>query len=229
MSSAKTGDAATHMDGIYRYQRHIYDLTRKYFLLGRDRLLADLDPPDGGNVVEIGCGTARNLILAAERYPNARFYGFDISEEMLVTARAAVAKAGLSERVTLAQGDATDFDLRTMFGIGAADRAFCSYTLSMIPPWQGVLPAAIDCLAPGGRFHIVDFGQQSGLPKAFRAGLFAWLNTFSVHPRADLEEALRAVVAEKGARLRFERLYRGYADYAVVTAAAADESGAGSA
>ena len=31
------------MDAIYRRQRHIYDATRKYFLLGRDRLIADLD------------------------------------------------------------------------------------------------------------------------------------------------------------------------------------------
>ena len=30
------------MDGIYRYQRYIYDATRKYFLLGRDRLIEDL-------------------------------------------------------------------------------------------------------------------------------------------------------------------------------------------
>ena len=27
------------MDGVYRHQRHIYDLTRKYFLLGRGRVL----------------------------------------------------------------------------------------------------------------------------------------------------------------------------------------------
>ena len=30
------------MDGVYRHQRHIYDSTRKYYLLGRDRLIAGL-------------------------------------------------------------------------------------------------------------------------------------------------------------------------------------------
>jgi S-adenosylmethionine-diacylgycerolhomoserine-N-methlytransferase len=35
-------DAARRMDAMYRYQRHIYDLTRKFYLLGRDRLLASL-------------------------------------------------------------------------------------------------------------------------------------------------------------------------------------------
>ena len=49
------------LDRNYRYQRRVYDLTRRYYLLGRNRLIADLAPPDRGCVLEIGCGTARNL------------------------------------------------------------------------------------------------------------------------------------------------------------------------
>ena len=49
------------MNRIYRCQHHIYDLTRKYYLLGRDRLLAGLRPHAGDAVLEIGCGTGRNL------------------------------------------------------------------------------------------------------------------------------------------------------------------------
>ena len=81
--SEATEDAAQQMDGIYKYQRYIYDLTRKYFLLGRDRLLDDMKPEPGHVVLEVGCGTGRNLIQAARRYPEAKFYGFDISNEML--------------------------------------------------------------------------------------------------------------------------------------------------
>ena len=87
------------MDAIYRGQRHIYDLTRKYYLLGRDRLIAEMAPPNGGTVLELGCGTGRNMILAARKYTDARFYGIDISEEMLITARASVEKAGLAARI----------------------------------------------------------------------------------------------------------------------------------
>lgn len=218
MGEVREGEtAATHMDGIYRYQRHIYDATRKYFLLGRDRLLDDLQPPDGGTALEIGCGTARNLILAARQYPNAQFFGFDISEEMLVTARASVERASLSDRITLAQGDATDFDVQQMFGVPHVDRAFCSYTLSMIPPWQQVVPMAMRSVGPGGRVHIVDFGQQDRLPKAFKGLLYAWLKKFSVHPRADLPEVLRGEIADGTFDLEFQTLYRGYADYAVLT------------
>src|SRR5262245_11531474 len=72
---------AALMDGVYCHQRHVYDVTRKYYLLGRDRMLAGLDVPPGGGVLELGCGTGRNLLLAARRYRDARFFGLDISTE----------------------------------------------------------------------------------------------------------------------------------------------------
>ncbi len=205
------------MDGIYRYQRYVYDATRKYYLLGRDRMLDELQPAAGGTILEIGCGTGRNLVLAARRYPHARLYGFDISSEMLKTARASIAKNGFSDRIVVAEGDATGFDAQAMFGRAQFDRVFISYALSMIPPWRQALVPALDAVAPGGRLHIVDFGQQDGWPRWFRAALFKWLAQFTVHPRADLEEALATAATESGASLDFKRLYRGYSDYAVLT------------
>ncbi|MFA6124715.1 MAG: class I SAM-dependent methyltransferase [Sphingomonas sp.] len=208
--SIDTGHAG-HMDAIYRSQRHIYDLTRKYYLLGRDALIEGIAPPPGGTVLEIGCGTGRNLIAAARRWPDARFYGIDISEAMLETARAKVAKAGLADRIVLAQGDATAFDAPTLFGIATFDRIFQSYTLSMIPGWHDAIREAATKLAPGGRLDIVDFGQQEGLPNAFRALLFAWLAKFDVAPRAALQPALIEIASEIGGTPRFNALYRGYA------------------
>ncbi|MDX2289418.1 MAG: class I SAM-dependent methyltransferase [Hyphomicrobiaceae bacterium] len=221
LEAREAGDAAHHMDGIYRYQRYIYDLTRKYFLLGRDTMLAGLQPPAGGTVLEIGCGTGRNLILAAQRYPDARFYGFDISAMMLETATANIARAGLADRITVTQGDATGFSGSELFGVPAFDRVFISYSLSMIPPWRQALPVALAAVAPGGSLHIVDFGQQTGLPRAFKAVLHAWLAKFDVVPRPDLEAALSDVARDAGAELRFTHLLRDYAHHAVVTKPAA--------
>jgi S-adenosylmethionine-diacylgycerolhomoserine-N-methlytransferase len=205
------------MDAIYRTQRHFYDLTRKYYLLGRDRLIARLAPPAGGTVLEVGCGTGRNLILAARRWPNARFYGIDISEAMLETARASVARAGLSDRIVFAQGDAAAFDPQALFGVPAFDRVFLSYTLSMIPDWQGAMRQSAAVLAPGGRMSIVDFGQQERLPRGWRALLFAWLAKFDVSPRASLPEAVTSIA--NGAKLDgdFRPLLRGYAWSAELT------------
>lgn len=218
---AGAGDAAEHMDAIYRYQRYIYDASRKFYLLGRDRVIADLAAPPGGTILEVGCGTGRNLILAARRYPTAQCFGFDISEMMLETARANIAKAGLSDRISVAQGDASNFSAKALFGHDHFDRVFISYALSMIPPWRDAVPAALNAVAAGGSLHIVDFGQQTQLPKIFKSGLHGWLAKFSVTPRADLEDALQAVSADAGATLMFERLYRDYAHHAVVTKPAA--------
>lgn len=199
------------MDAIYRTQRHFYDLTRKYYLLGRDRLIRKLAPPRGGTVLEIGCGTGRNLIAAARMWPDARFYGIDISEAMLKTARAKVTRAGLADRITLAQGDATAFDAHALFGLATFDRIFQSYTLSMIPDWQGAIREAAAKLAPGGRLDIVDFGQQSGLPRLWRALLFAWLAKFDVTPRATLKRTAEEIAATQGLDADFLPLRLGYA------------------
>ncbi|WP_342018587.1 class I SAM-dependent methyltransferase [Methyloceanibacter superfactus] len=215
--SAAAQDAARHMDGIYKHQRYIYNATRKYYLLGRDRLLDELQPADGSTILELGCGTGRNLIQAARRYPRARFVGLDISHAMLETARASIARAGLSSRIEVHQADATAFDLSVLCGQAQVGRVFISYTLSMIPPWRQVLPQALQAAGPGGRLHIVDFGQQEGWPRWFKAALFAWLRRFSVYPRAELEPTLAVLARDSGAALDFRRLYRGYADYAVLT------------
>lgn len=207
---------AALMDGIYRRQRHFYDATRKFYLLGRDELIANLQPAPGARVLEVACGTGRNLICAARRYPKAHFYGFDISEEMLETARGAVARAGLAQRITLAHGDAAQFDARAMFGVAHFDRVFVSYAMSMIPPWQQAAERALAAVAPGGELHVVDFGQQSELPGWFHQALRAWLAKFSVSPRAELQAEMRRVAAEAGAALLFTPLYRDYARYGVV-------------
>ncbi len=199
------------MDAIYRTQRHFYDLTRKYYLLGRDGLIDALAPPAGGTVLEIGCGTGRNLIAAAKRWPDARYFGIDISAAMLETARASVAKAGLAGKIMLAQGDATAFDAQALFGVARFDRIFQSYTLSMIPDWQGALREGAAKLAPGGRLDIVDFGQQERLPGPFKAALFAWLASFDVTPRVELPAALDDIAAQRGLSPSFTVLRRGYA------------------
>ena len=213
--AAAPNDNAAVMDGVYRHQRHIYDLTRKYYLLGRDRLIARLDPPAGGSVLEIGCGTGRNLIAAARAHPDARFFGIDISSEMLATARGNVRRAGVSERIVLGRGDAASFDPETSFGRGEFDRVFFSYSLSMIPAWREALSHAAGMVAPGGRLLVVDFGQQERMPRWFRAGLFAWLARFHVTPRAALPAALQGIAGVDSAA-KVTPLYRGYATFAEV-------------
>ena len=202
---------AEKMDRIYRYQRFIYDLTRKPFLLGREYLIDGLEPPPNGTILEIACGTAWNLMKAAERYPTTRLHGFDISRAMLQTARASVERRGLAKRIKLGEADATRFDPEALFGIGKFDRVFISYALSMIPPWREALDRAANVLAPTGSLHVVDFGRLEDLPQSAKTALHAWLGKFSVTPREDLRVALSDVAGRHGLKLDFRSLYRGFA------------------
>ncbi len=216
MSDIASTSHASAMDRMYRYTRHIYDLTRKPYLLGRDRLIAELGLEEGGSVLEMGCGTGRNLIAVARAYPNAELFGFDISEEMLKTAKAAVARAGLSHRIWLAQGDATSFDPASEFGRQSFDRVYFSYTLSMVPPWRAALAQGLALTAPSGRFSVVDFGFCEGLGAVPRAILHGWLSLFHVAPRAELEAELGNLARHANRKLRFERPYGGYAQLGTV-------------
>jgi S-adenosylmethionine-diacylgycerolhomoserine-N-methlytransferase len=214
--SALAGNHASLMDGVYRRQRHIYDLTRKYYLLGRDRLLENLDVPPEGTVLEIGCGTGRNMVLASRLYPEARLFGFDISAEMLRSAASSLTKEGIAPRTRLAEGDATDFDPLQLFGQARFDRVFISYALSMIPGWERSIGEALQCLAPGGSLHIVDFGSQERQPPWFRSLLRAWLAKFHVAPRDTLRAELERQAKAAGMSLEFTPVYRGYAVHAVI-------------
>ncbi len=198
------------MEDVYGLHRHFYDFTRKFYLFGRDRLIRSLAPPPGGTVLEVGCGTARNLTVAAKAWPDARFYGFDISEAMLETARKSVARQGLADRIILAQGDAARFATSALFGLEKVDRVFMSYTLSMIPPWQEAIERGAACLAPGGSLHIVDFGQYERLPALLKRLHFKSLNDFHVFPRRELPAVLKRIAEERGLSLDFTPLYRGY-------------------
>ncbi len=210
-------EATRRMNRMYRRQRHIYDGTRRYYLLGRDQLIAGLRPAAGASVLEIGCGTGRNLVLAARLHPDAQFFGLDVSTEMLTSAISAISRRGLADRIRVAHGDGTAFDPEALFGVPSFDDVMISYSLSMIPDWRRVLQSAASRLRPGGRLHVVDFGDQGRLPDTARALLQRWLALFDVTPRDDLERELSAMADIAGANLKFERPFRGYAQCAVLT------------
>ncbi len=204
------------MDNVYRGQRHIYDLTRKYYLLGRDRLIREMDVPDGGTVLEIGCGTGRNLAVIGKVWPDCRLFGLDISDEMLKSAANNLGRAQMNDRASLAQGDAASFDAMGIFGRARFDRIVFSYTLSMIPDWQGALRQVLPLLSTQGSIHIVDFGMQEAMPGWFRIMLLAWLRQFHVEPRAGLAEYAGQFAKDNWKSCATSMLNRNYAQIIVI-------------
>ena len=207
-----TAEATIRMDRMYRYQRHIYDLSRKFYLLGRDRLIRGLEPGRNARICEIGCGTGRNLVALARRYPDARIFGIDASSEMLKTAHATIARAGLAGRIRIERCLAAELDPAATFGLDAPfDAVLFSYTLSMIPDWRRAVDRATEVLKPAGLLAVVDFSEQRGLPGWFRKVLRRWLDLFEVTPCSELPAYLRALARRERGSLTVEPLYRDYA------------------
>lgn len=63
----------------------------------------------GINVLDVGCGRGKALILMAERYPTSRFTGYDLSEEAISWAREQARQQGLTN-LHFEVRDASDFD-----------------------------------------------------------------------------------------------------------------------
>ena len=204
------------MDQMYRITRHIYDITRRYYLLGRDRMLERVVTSGETTTLEVGCGTARNLVKLAKRPDCGRLFGLDASHEMLETAASSLRKAGIAE-VVLRQGLAEKLDAEKMFGqANGFDTIFFSYCLSMVPAWEGAIEAALANLRPGGQMVIVDFWDQADLPRWFAWGLKKWLALFHVFYRPDVHTALTALGESGRADVSFESVAKRYAYIAIV-------------
>lgn len=209
-------DQAKAMDRMYAVTRHVYDITRRYYLLGRDRMLTRIDTSPETATLEVGCGTARNLIKLCRRPGHGRLYGLDASQNMLETAAGSLARAGC-RGVELRQALAEDLDASGLFGRDEPfDTIFFSYCLSMIPTWEAAIEAALVNVRPGGRILIVDFWDQAELPKAFARALGGWLRLFHVEYRPALHEALSALGQTGRAEVTFESVARRYAYIATV-------------
>lgn len=178
MSATTAGSRSDHRDFLnqyYGWSRHIYDLTRKYYLIGREVALRQLLDEPWQRLVEIGPGTGRNLRKLHEGRPDALLGGIEASDQMLDHARTRCPWA------TLLHGFAEDADYTNLLG-GPPDRVLFSYCLSMVQDPVAALQNARDSLAPGGEILVVDFGDLSGVRRPLQGGLRRWLQTFHVEP-----------------------------------------------
>ena len=112
----------------------------------------------GARVLEIACGTGKNLDLLVDAVgPNGKVDAIDISSAMLAKARKLIARRGW-QNVTLSQQDAS----AAVIPPTPEAVLFClSYTV--IPGRREALRRAWDVLAPGGRLVIMDARLPDGL------------------------------------------------------------------
>jgi S-adenosylmethionine-diacylgycerolhomoserine-N-methlytransferase len=154
---SKTSLNRDSLTTYYRRHARIYDLTRWAFLFGRRQLIRNaasrMTMPT--RILEIGCGTGRNLVELAQRFPAASITGLDLSKDMLDRARSKVARFG--SRVTLLH---RPYDAPLAEG-EKFDLIVLSYVLSMIHPgYDEVLRMCKSDLSATGVVAVVDFHRS---------------------------------------------------------------------
>ena len=190
------------------------DATHWWFVARRNILEKvierDAQLPKDARILEIGCGTGRNLIILAKKHPKARFFGLDASAAMLKTAQGKADTKNL-KNITFKTALAGDFTFDQTFGLNEKfDVCFFSYAVSIIPPWRESLENAWQNLKSGGNLYIVDFYDQKDLPVWFQKVLKSWLRQFHVKYPEDLVPFLHAWERQGAGKLKISPLYRRY-------------------
>ena len=134
------------LQSYYALHSRIYDATRWSFLFGREavirRTAGFINPR---RILEVGCGTGRNLRSLQRFFPEAEITGLDLSADMLRIAKQRTNGVQLVQRVYDAPA-------------GGFDLILCSYALSMFNPgWERAIETAAADLNPGGIIAVVDF------------------------------------------------------------------------
>ena len=93
--------------------------------------------PEGGTLLDLGCGSGRMLARLARGRPDARIIGLDLSEPMLETGRELLERDGLTDRVELRRGDITTFDAEVP---EQPDVISCNFALHHLPDRGGRQP-----------------------------------------------------------------------------------------
>lgn len=162
--------SASPLHAYYKWHARIYDATRWSFLFGRGRLIAEAAAAlgqrrrEGLQVVEVGCGTGRNLRQLARMFPAAELLGIDLCRPMLDRAGRGMSVDQV-RRTTLV---CAAYDPESL-APASADLIVFSYSLSMFNPgFEAALDAARLHLAPGGLLAVVDFRRTP----------FAWFGSW---------------------------------------------------
>ncbi len=178
-----TKGARAHLQGrrwqscLFRVRRRydrvapFYDaamvVERLFFPGARRRAVELLRLQPGQTVVDIGCGSGRNLPLLREAVgEGGEIIAVDWSPRMLDVARERASRNSWSN-VRFLRADAATLTREAMSRWGrcdlvaGADAALSTFALSVIPQWERAYEAMLGLVRPGGQVVIADVGLSA--------------------------------------------------------------------
>lgn len=130
------GEASLHPGGVFSTERLFQKLA--------------IGPND--YVLEIGCGSAKDLCRLVEKY-NCRAIGVDSSDLILKSAKDRVRKTGLSSKITIIKGDVANMNFLLD---GQFDIVIAQSVLATIPDKDKVATEVSRVLKSGGQFGDIE-------------------------------------------------------------------------
>ena len=134
----------------------LYDFLARRPLRGLYRRIADdlVDTvPEGAEVLYVGTGPGVLLVELAERRPDLRLTGIDLSSDMVAAAQRNLDE--FRERASARVGDVTDLP----FGDDSFDVVVTTYSMHHWDRPADAVPELARVLRPGGRLYVYDFGH----------------------------------------------------------------------
>lgn len=142
----------------YDFLSDYYDLAIKLTMPEkkfRNRLIDFVDPKENEKIVEFGFGTAQNIIILKQRFPNCNVLGVDIDPKIKSIAEYKLNKAGIEAPLFLYDGNKLPFEDNSI------DKVYSSlvfHQLDMITKLKCLLEIN-RILKPNGELIIGDWGK----------------------------------------------------------------------
>ena len=171
---------AEHVEKMFDTIAPQYDLLNRVLSLGIDqywrwRALRMLSSASTTRFLDVATGTADVAIMAEQMLRPRESVGVDISNEMLRFGREKLDRLGLTNRITLVQGDAENLPVQD----GSFDAAVVSFGVRNFENLEAGLRGIGRALRPGGTLVVLEFSR----PRTFPIKQFYELYSRHILPR----------------------------------------------